>query len=619
MLEAALEYLKHGFSIFPCGVRSRKPHPEWSKGFGGWGPLQNRLPTEEEVRAWWTKWPHANIAIVTGRISGIVVVDVDAQHGGTSEGLPPTGCISRTGQGGEHRLYRYPPGAINIPNQVNSEKARDPQRRGKDVRADGGYIVAAPSIHDKTGKRYTWESFEPASLGDAPEWALTPAPVEPNEAKEPWLTKLIEQGTAPGQRNDDLARFAGYWASVGVPLDVGLAITQMWIERQDLHDWGPSELETTVRSVYRTEARRNPERAHRKKPNRNVFATLSLRQFMRKYGDHEIRWSVEDWLPESTIAFLISPPGGYKTWLTFDLAVSIASGQPFLGKYPVREPGPVLVVQQEDFNSQTAERHALIIMNRLNLGKPEITDEDLCVPLMPSDRDLPLYYHADRMLRFDDTEVMDAVEDFVKSVRPKLVIVDPLYSATTTDEYMVKAASDMSRLKTMRDVYGTSFLVVHHTKKSAGFERLDAWGSQFINAFMETGWHVRRPEGEKFIGLKRHFKLADVQKPVKLTFDISSDDYRYAVTTEEISAEELDRILQGNGAKTVDGAGPPKGVAKRVLEVLATTAEGMTVGELALEVNSSEDKVSDALRALLRRGDVREDAIGRWTHAVPAM
>jgi hypothetical protein len=611
MLEAALAYLEHGFSIFPCGEKSKKPRVDWTE-------YQNRKPTVEEVTQWWTQWPKSNIAIVTGRISGIVVVDVDPKHGGKSDGLPATSLIAITGGDprGEHWFYKYPENATRIPNQVNSEKCRDVARRGKDIRADGGYVMAAPSVHDVTKNRYAWKSFDPNNLGTAPNWALVPLEDAPEE-KEPWLTKLINEGTNPGQRNDDLTRLAGYFASLAMPMDVTMAIVGQWMHAQKV-PLASGEVDVTVRSVYRTERRRNPERFKAGKPKRDLFPTHTLSQFMHKYGGQEVRWAVENWLPDQTIAFLVSPPGGFKTWLTYDLAVSIASGQPFLGRFAVNEPGPVLVVNQEDFNSQTAERHTLIVINRLGLQKPELTDEYLTTPWMPKDRDLPLHYHADRLLRFDDTEVMDALEEFVKSVRPKLCIIDPLYQAVDTEDHMVKAASQMSRLKTMRDRYKASFMVVHHTRKQASTSRLDTYGSQLINAFAETGLRSIVPsEGSPIIGIKRYFKAFGSLHPVKLTFGINSDEFRYGVDVEDITNDELEKMGTGNLTKTT--VGPEKSLKSRIIETLAVTDDGLSLSEISLSLGVGTEKVAASLRTLVKTCDVREKDNGNWIVTVPIL
>ena len=70
MLQAALEYLSFGWPVIPLKSKKDQLLPSWK-------PYQERLPTEEEVRAWWTAWPDAWIGLVLGEASGIVRLDAD--------------------------------------------------------------------------------------------------------------------------------------------------------------------------------------------------------------------------------------------------------------------------------------------------------------------------------------------------------------------------------------------------------------------------------------------------------------------------------------------------------------------------------------------------------------
>ena len=107
-------------------------------------------------------------------------------------------------------------------------------------------------------------------------------------------------------------------------------------------------------------------------------------------------------------------------------------------------------------------------------------------------------------------------------------MIDPLYSTTSgTDNYMSDLANKMMVLKAWRDKYGCSFVLAHHSKKNLDPDstaREDSWGSQFLNAFLEAGWQVRRnprlPTNEVIV--RRHSKVMGNQAPVALTFDIST-------------------------------------------------------------------------------------------------
>jgi hypothetical protein len=73
-LAAALGYLARGWSVLPL-----RPHDE--RPIRSWEEWQHAHPSEPQVRPWFTAWPEANLGIVTGAISGLIVLDVDAKSG----------------------------------------------------------------------------------------------------------------------------------------------------------------------------------------------------------------------------------------------------------------------------------------------------------------------------------------------------------------------------------------------------------------------------------------------------------------------------------------------------------------------------------------------------------
>ena len=106
-----------------------------------------------------------SIGIVTGAISGIVVVDVDSEAARrwAAAKLPYTPWQARTGRGGYHLFYRHPGGTVR--NRAKLETGRG--KLDLDIRADGGYIVAAPSLH-ANGERYRLSGDWLAKLTDIP-------------------------------------------------------------------------------------------------------------------------------------------------------------------------------------------------------------------------------------------------------------------------------------------------------------------------------------------------------------------------------------------------------------------------------------------------------------------
>jgi hypothetical protein len=189
LLPFALQYAEMGLSVIPVGVK-KTPLVKWQE-------YQTKRASEAEIRAWWEKFPSANIGIVTGKISGIVVVDIDTDKTtgemGNYEDLPKT-AFAVSGSGGRHFYYSYPEGE-EIPNATRI-------RTLADIRGEGGYIIAPPSLH-ASGKKYAWSTpFERESL------APFPTHLFPKESfwKEPIS---LDGEVAEGERNDTATRIIG--------------------------------------------------------------------------------------------------------------------------------------------------------------------------------------------------------------------------------------------------------------------------------------------------------------------------------------------------------------------------------------------------------------------------
>ncbi len=140
MLKFALKYLNQGLSVIPLRQEGKEPLIDWKE-------YQSRLPSEEEIRSWWAKWPAANIGVVTGSISNLLVVDADGVEG--INNLLKLGLASKvtslSGKG-KHLWFKNDPTIRNSASQL---------AKGLDIRAEGGYIVVPPSVHPN-GRRYRW-------------------------------------------------------------------------------------------------------------------------------------------------------------------------------------------------------------------------------------------------------------------------------------------------------------------------------------------------------------------------------------------------------------------------------------------------------------------------------
>lgn len=214
LLAKAIEYAAHGLSVMPV-KKDKRPL------LGNWKILQTEPATLEQLEAWWESQPEANVAIITGKISNLIVVDVDT-YAGATDIFPDTYTV-KTGNGGLQKYYQYTPGFTISANGY-------PTMPHVDIRSDGGYVLAPPSITDyvkdskKSGGHYT-------VLNNVP-YAPFPAHLFPTQKPKHKPTDAI--GALPGKRNDSLTSTIGtfllthpekQWQSVVLPAIEKIAAT----------------------------------------------------------------------------------------------------------------------------------------------------------------------------------------------------------------------------------------------------------------------------------------------------------------------------------------------------------------------------------------------------------
>lgn len=208
-----------------------------------------------------------NIGIVTGAVSGIIVLDIDPRHGGDEtlanlerqHGPLPRTWRFLTGGGGEHIVLKHPGG--RMPNSAGKLGS------GIDVRGDGGYIVAPPSQHI-SGRAYAISVDhhpDEAELAQAPEWLI--AGLKSRNARKKPAPKLPEEwrgmvgGTvAEGTRNRTIASLAGHLLRNRINPWVTLDLLQAWNRTRCDPPLADAEVVATVRSIARREIERREGR-----------------------------------------------------------------------------------------------------------------------------------------------------------------------------------------------------------------------------------------------------------------------------------------------------------------------------------------------------------------------
>jgi RecA-family ATPase len=543
-LDFALAYARRGWRVFPlasfngkicsCGSKdchSAGKHPRTKQG------VKEATTDEAQIRAWWSRWPTANIGIATGiaegATSGLYVIDVDTHKGAPPDVLEVYGHAAllatlraRTGSGGYHLYLKTDQ---PLPNTCD--------RLGPfvDTRGEGGYVVAPPSCN-RNGA-YTWDNTQP--LQELPQSIIVTlttskytlkhglyereqsnevsraahAPVSP-EVQNSQDTASAADVAAAAQsqplreaRNNYLTRVAGYLRNTGLAaVEICALLTTLNEKRYGAgrHEQGPlslEELEKTIfKSVMHWEATLGV--SENRLPEVNQIADLMTRVLP------EPNWLVPDLLCEGLVLFAGKPKLG-KSWLALSLALACAPaegqtrGQAF-GHYPVKA-GGVLYLSLEDSEMRFQSR-----VRKLLGGRP-----------IPSSFGYALSWKPLMSGGLQDLEtILETASD------TRLVVIDTLARVRTPrssggnvyqEDYTL-----MAELHKLTVRYHLTLIVVHHTRKMTSDDAFDEIsGTIGLTGAADISMVLKRPRGEGDATL--HITGRDVEEQeLALTFDATT-------------------------------------------------------------------------------------------------
>lgn len=229
-----------------------------------WAEYQERIASEQELRAWFKNNPDLNLGIVTGMVSGVIILDLDSQSAyeyAMGKGLPLTPTV-RTGKGWQ--LYFKHPG-IHVKNGRNAKLKID-------IRGEGGYGVAPPSTHGN-GRKYEWvegQSILEIEPAECPDWLIefikfpeaetsktnvdskkkTVADTETDSGpEEKEFAKIIRDGVESGERNQSATSLIGHLFKSGLKESVIWEIFRLWNAERNKPPMGEDELKRTFISI----------------------------------------------------------------------------------------------------------------------------------------------------------------------------------------------------------------------------------------------------------------------------------------------------------------------------------------------------------------------------------
>lgn len=252
-------YVEKGWNIFPIEKDGKRPVVvSRGKDTDGedfdvrikWNVFQHNKNSKDQIRAWHDQFPECNWAVICGKISNLVVMDVDGQQGIDSlqrfhPEIQSTKTWMQASPHGFHMFFTHP----------GSDVKSFPILPKVDIKGDGGYIVIHPSKIEDEKYRILIE----APLAACPGWIVRgesskseseadTAPISSEKTRPQWVSDLIANGSPSGTRNPDAARLVGYFWSKGIGKDIIETIMSPWAARCQ-PPFAMRELQTVIRSI----------------------------------------------------------------------------------------------------------------------------------------------------------------------------------------------------------------------------------------------------------------------------------------------------------------------------------------------------------------------------------
>jgi putative DNA primase/helicase len=327
MIEAALDYARRGMSVFPC----EKKIPLVATGF------KAASRDEEQIRKWWSAHPDAQIGLPTGRVNGLFVLDIDGEQGASIAAkwkLPETFTVETQ--------PRHWQAWFKQPEGVETKCSAGVLGPELDVRGDGGYVIAPPSIHHETGNPY--RIVKNLALADVPSVLLEP---KKNETLPASVNKIPQ-----GQRHRTLLSIAGSLRARGFSREMVLSQLEIVNERQCAPPLdarkiaGLADYVATKPPGIRGQKRIEPS------------AEVEFECFDQVKAE-QMCWLWHKRIPLGKLCLFVGDPGQGKSLATIDIASRVSRGSDFPdGAHS--EVGDVIFLSAEDDPSDTQLPRLLI-------------------------------------------------------------------------------------------------------------------------------------------------------------------------------------------------------------------------------------------------------------------
>ncbi len=523
---AAIEYAEKGWSCFPLSLGDKRPLASWRQ-------YQTSIASEDEIASWSENGAprtdadtkavvghekYFNLALVTGAISGFVVVDCDneaaVQYAQKNNLVSPIAVQTSRGM---HYYWRHPQNGRRYRNKAGSKPGASWHNfPGLDFRGDGGYVVAPPSVSlHPTGEikhEYAWRIAPGLSFDDMPVWRGPADDMDFNEdfdfatmslegvgigevsvdVREQVMQRVAHlgrklQGPDCGDNTDDwMIRYCGQAVRRGlVGKDLMRDVTAFYNEFFEWRGRSKTEWErwikTKVRSAIdmdrrnhptdydpQTKERLSPKKQEEKKQQQEVetqergeriisiksITDADYQRILDSLGD--VAYHVDPIIPSRSITQVVGYNGHGKSMFIASLTNALAAGNKQFGAFFMEGKARVLYLDYDN-----PPRTALGRMKKFT----EVygaTGENfhLWYPSIPKE-------HGGGEMNLRTKEGLMLFEMWMNAIKPDIVVIDTVRNAFGgLDEKTPQDWHQVNRVaKIIRDGFKASVVLVHHRNK----------------------------------------------------------------------------------------------------------------------------------------------------------
>jgi len=301
--------------------------------------------------------------------------------------------------------------------------------------------------------------------------------------------------------------------------------------------------------------------------------------------DHAEPWLIEGLWGACAAGILGGHPKACKSWLGLEMAVSVATGTPCLGRYPVTQPGPALIYLAEDTLTNVRQRLLSLCSSR---GR-ELAGLDVHVITVPRMR-LDLDRDRRRLL------------ETARSIKPKLLLLDPMVRLHQLEENSSSEISQLlSYLREIQRDLEMAMVLVHHTRKGGagrGPAGLALRGSGDLWAFGDSNLYLRRVRDCLELVIEHRFAPA----PESVSLRLNDDD------PDAVHLQVVGTVAQSVAEKNAELSGT-------VLDLLQQSSSPLTRSRIRSDLRVKNERLGHVLAALEQAGEIQHEQHG-WVVAV---